>query len=581
MAIRNDVEISDGAGPATGAGGTSIGGREPTVNPRITPQEQARRDRLIQEARERNRTQPRSNVNTGYGTSYNPGAPGSVNPAFQLPEYDRRNQFIWDQLANINREVPGSQYVSAGPGALAGQTQIQAANPSLLPQLGAAQQMQAAQAGPAALGQASMASAGKIANLSPTQIAQLGAAQQAQDSAVRADQMSALGYQGGLMRGENSIAELGARRAMDEAQSRSLGFQAGARPGQGGTAARLAAQSLGNAQAQIYRDATMAKLAERNAAAGMYGQMASNIRGQDNQLSQYNTGEQNLNQRIQAQFAQGAYGQDSAQAAARAIEQGRLGTQASIANAGYGTQASLANAGMQNDMSRYNAGLQQDASGRNMDASNLRDFQRAGMELQNNQYNTGLAQDRYTNQAGLDQNRNLFNAGQQNDMSRFNAGNEQQNNQFNVQAALQGRGLDDSRMINLFNQGTNLAGMQMQGGMAYNSMLNQNQENMRDRENRLQMIRLQAQLGKQDQPSFWERLGGAALGIGGGLAGLAISGGNPLGAAAGAGIGNGLSGLLGGSRPDSSLGGIDYGMFDAPTDYSTPYNPPNDYGGWR
>jgi hypothetical protein len=99
----------------------------------------------------------------------------------------------------------------------------------------------------------------------------------------RNDQRAVLDRLHRQMNGQDSQSAAELQRSYGQATGNQLGIAASARPGQGPMAARIAAQNVGRMQAGMAGDQALAGIAERNAATGMYGQLAGMARGQDMQ----------------------------------------------------------------------------------------------------------------------------------------------------------------------------------------------------------------------------------------------------------------------------------------------------------
>lgn len=107
-------------------------------------------------------------------------------------------------------------------------------------------------------------------------------------SDFRGAQSSVLDYLNGQMRGQNSLSREQLRRDTDRNISQQQAIAAGARPGNAAMASRIAAQNAGLAQSGMAGDAAMAGIAERNAAANSYANVAGQARGQDINQTQVN-----------------------------------------------------------------------------------------------------------------------------------------------------------------------------------------------------------------------------------------------------------------------------------------------------
>jgi hypothetical protein len=237
----------------------------------------------------------------------------------------------------------------------------------------------------------------RIGATSPTRIAQVGPAATAADSAFRGGQQDVSSYLGSLMRGENSVAALQGSRALGELIAAQRSMAAGAAGGNRAAAARIAAQNIGRIGADIAGRTLEAQLGERNAASQALGQVLGQARGQDLSLSQFNAGQGNQLGALQAQLAQGAYGQDAAAALQRALAQGQLSGQIGMFNTGQANQAAATQAGLTQQTSLANAQLGQQASLANAGAANAAASQQAGLDQQAGQFNVSAA----LQQAGL------------------------------------------------------------------------------------------------------------------------------------------------------------------------------------
>lgn len=420
--------------------------------------------------------------------------------------------------------------------------------------------MAAGSASAAHLGPAERAQFASIDPLERANAAAIPGLERAQDSSLRAQQQAAIDYQGSLMRGENSVAAMQAKRMRDQAMRQQLAMAASARPGQGAMAQRVAAQQQARISADIAGRTLEAQLAERNAAANMFGQMASAARGQDIGLNQFNAQQGNQQNQMQAGFQQqaglanasafnqraqqqaGLQQQAALQNAAMANQQAQvgaqLGTQASIANAANQTQAGIAQGQMQGQMAMFNAGqtnaqqlaqaqMAQQMGLANMSAENQRAFEQAQMFQQGQQFNTSQGNAYNLAAAQMQQQGNQFDASQTNAAAMEQARLSQQSNQFNVGAGLQQQGMNDQMMANLLSQ--QLGGMQLtqQQQLAIAGMLNQQK-----------LTQMAIDGGKPPDPSLFQNiLGGGATGAGAG----AVAGpwGALIGGVAGVGLGIG------------------------------------------
>jgi hypothetical protein len=513
--------------------------------------------------------------------------------AFGVPGADDLKS-RWDQYGtNVqNRTTPQVNAPVLGQAAIASPTTIGPAAQTKVPKLGPTERVAvpklpaAAQAamptfGPAAsaAGLAGRSSAGYAApvTLDPYQVAKqatLNPAAQAADSSARANQVEALDYQGALMRGEKSVAaiQMARNREAARAAQRSLSYQA--RPGQQGMAMRLAGQNMARIETDMASREAEARLAERNAAAALYGQFAQGLRGQDLSLNQFNAGESNKTDIARAGLQQSAYNLDASNALQRNISQGQITAGLNTANAGFQTQSSIANAANQTNL----AGVQ-------MQGQNALNIAKGETGAQVGMFNTGQKNNMAISGADLALKANTFNAGEANQTSRvaadlaarvgmantaetnatsraqaniasnegmFNAG---QTNTWNMDAAklktstdianagltMQGYGQQDAAMANVLNGQTNIAGMQQAGSIAQQKLNEDRFAAILNSDTTLAAIKAQ-------QPADWERY----LAMGMGIMGFAVGG--PTGAAVGYQVGNKLTDM--GPLAGGSNGGI-------------------------
>jgi hypothetical protein len=309
----------------------------------------------------------------------------------------------------------------------------------------------------------------QIAATPTTRIAQLAAALQAGDSAFRGGQQDVAGYLGGLMRGDNSVAGLQGRRALDEVLAAQRGMAAGATGSNRAAALRAASQNVGRASAEIAGRTLEAQLGERNAASQALDQLLGQARGQDLSLSQFNAGQGNQLAALQAQLAQGAYGQDATAALQRALAQGQLSGQIGMFNTGQANQAAATQ-----------AGFTQQANLANAAALNQSSLANAQLAQQASLANAGAANAAASQQAGLDQ----------------------QAGQFNVSSQLQKEAMNDDYLLGLLSQ--QLGGMQLdQQGDALAQAL---KIALMDDATKRYGIDSQVSMNEANQPGFWDKL---------------------------------------------------------------------------
>lgn len=125
-------------------------------------------------------------------------------------------------------------------------------------------------------------------------------APQAADSDFREYQRQSLDRLGRLARGEDSLTAGQLQMQQDQMANQQRGLAAGAAPGNAGAAQRWAAQNIARGRQGLGFNQAMAGIAERNAATGALGQLATGARGQDIQRNEFNVGanqaQQGLNQ---------------------------------------------------------------------------------------------------------------------------------------------------------------------------------------------------------------------------------------------------------------------------------------------
>lgn len=145
------------------------------------------------------------------------------------------------------------------------------------------------------------AAAFRAENRKPGQaVGSTAAGAQAQDSSFRAQQSQALERLGLLASGQDSLALPQFQRANNQniAQQRSLA--ASASPGNAAAMARLASQNIGRMGTGFGARAAELGIQERNAATNALGMLASQARGQDQSLNQFNAGARQQNQQFNA-----------------------------------------------------------------------------------------------------------------------------------------------------------------------------------------------------------------------------------------------------------------------------------------
>lgn len=297
-----------------------------------------------------------------------------------------------------------------------------------------------------------------------------GPAVQAQDSAVRGNLLDALQYQGGLMKGENSVAALQYKRLSDQAMAGQMSMQASARPGQAAMAQRLAAQNMGRISGDMAGRLQEAQLAERNAAAQQYGNLGGLIRGQDNQLGMFNAGEQNQTGRLNAQLGTQVNMGNANNATSTNIAQGQLSGQIGMFNAGQKNQTNWKQGDLTQQNNQFNAG-----------EGNKVNIEQGRIDTSNNQFNAGEANKGIFQQADIDAKTGMFNAGERNTADRA------RDILFTDLERIKQKNLKDYQ----------------DGLISYDQMLNSNSENRAQRENLLNIAKIQAQAGN---PSMLEKI---------------------------------------------------------------------------
>lgn len=296
--------------PMGGAGATAGGGgiMETRLGDENDPYQVQRQQALARIAAQRN------SMLHPAATSPVPGAPGPGpaidQAAFGMPGYDSYIQRLQANAASAaGRAAPGM----AGP------------------QMGALSTYAGAHLGPAG-----MASAAPV-----------GSAQMAGDSAFRGDQAGAIDYQRGLMTGRNSVAGMAADRERDALFRQQRAMAAGATGSDRARAQRVAAQNMGMIGGDMAGRALEAQQAERSAAAGALGSLATAARGGDLSREQFNADAANTNSRLGAQL---------------------------------GTTVNLANQDATNKYGLAQAGFDQQAGLTAADAANQRQYQQAGFD---------------------------------------------------------------------------------------------------------------------------------------------------------------------------------------------------------
>jgi hypothetical protein len=480
------------------------------------------------------------------------------------PAMAARNSLIDGLLGGAQgRVAPQAAGATLGPLERAQMASLSPLQRAEAARLGAAATGTAARLGPAAtaggvsisgatataaeLAAAERATAATIDPLERAQMAALSPLERAQDSAFRAQQQEAANFLGGLMRGDNSVAAIQAKRQGDMLMRQQLAMAAGARPGQGASAQRMAAQNQARLGADLAGRTLEAQLAERNAAASQYANITGQARGQDLSLAQFNAGAANqygqfqaglqqqtnlanaaaFNQRAatQAGFQQQASLQNAAEANRQAQVGAQLGTQANIASAQNQTSASIAagqananigiaNAQSQNQMSLAQAQMGQQMSLANMGAENQRAFEQANLAQQASQFNAAQGNSFNLTAAQMAQQNAQFNAGAANTFSLEQARMAQQAGQFNVGAQLQQQGMNDAFTSNLLGQQLGTMSLQQQGQLSQAQMAQQ----LLMQGNQIEANRILAQMGidasQANQPGFWDKLFSGIVGAG-------------------------------------------------------------------
>jgi hypothetical protein len=318
---------------------------------------------------------------------------------------------------------------------------------------------------------------------------------------VRGNLMEALDYQGGLMRGERSVAALQMARARERAMANQRSLAASARPGTVAAAQRNAALNSGMIAGDMAGREAEARLAERNAAAKVYGDLGGQIREGDNRLSMFNTDATN-----QRSLAQGGITKD--------INLGNadMSTRASIATAGNQTQASVANSQNSLQQALENARLQQDAAVRNSEANALRDYRQGTINTDISKYNAGEENMHDYRQGTLDMDWSKFNTGEANTWNKNEADRRQQNNQFNTSSGIEQLRNNDTATTNLLQQQNQLIGLQQDGTIKFQGVLAQYGLADREAEIRVKLAQMGIDANAAMQPSTWERILGMIVG---------------------------------------------------------------------
>lgn len=271
-----------------------------------------------------------------------------------------------------------------------------------------------------------------------------------------------MNYQHGLMTGEQSIAGMKAKREQDALVAAQAGMAAGASPSERARMQRIAGQNMASIGQEMAGRTLEAQLAERQAAAGAYGQLAGQGRAGDLQLGTFNAQQANENSRLGAQL---------------------------------GTSVNLANAGAQNQAGLAQAGFNQQAGLAGMDAANQRQYQQAGF------------------QANADQ----FTAGAQNNAALQQGQMDIQTQQSNVEAQLRQLGYNDAQIQQMMGLQERANEAQQQGNLAYEKgelekyLAATNNAGAMQRvsaENTAAMARL-----KEQQPDLWEKIASGAMSV--------------------------------------------------------------------
>lgn len=456
-----------------------------------------------------------------------PGQDPGTDPAlYQYPNYDSRQADISGYLDDVNnRQAPQitaqptmplatSSYTPVGQAAQIAPTQL-AATPTLGP-------YSQASGGSASGGSAQAQQAANV-TLDPAVLAQ--------DSAVRGNLMEALNYQGGLMRGENSVAALQMARDRDYAMAQQMAAARSARPGNAVGAQAQAALNQGLLSGDFASRLAEAQLAERNAAATQYGQLGGTIRGQDLGLSEFNAGAQNTRN-----LAQGQISKDIG------IANAGYGTQASIASANNATQASIASANNATAASIANAKNSLDAAMKRGDWESAAAINKMIQDAEGNRQQANMQTNVSINDANNNLQNSQYNAGATNQYNENNRSYQTGVDLSNANLQMQSRTEADQTRNALLNLRNDIDKGQLQGNMTLGDVLARYGITRLEGSIREKLTQMGIDARKAMQPTTWERVIGAATGLLGAAApliGAAIAG--PAGAAAGAGIGVGLN----------------------------------------
>lgn len=430
---------------------------------------------------------------------------------FDLPNYEERDAKIDGYLDKINnRERITSPGATLDPVKLADKVQIQRTDPITGYTMGPLERVTAQKIAPGSKAGGASAS-GATATAQQAAAVLLDPAAQAADSAVRAQQMEALGYQGRLMRGEDSVAALQMARDRDRAIAAQRGMAAGARPGLTALAARNAAANTGRLQGDFAGRLAEAQLAERKEAANQYGTIANSVRGQDNQLSEFNTDATNTRS-----LAQGGITKDinlgNAQFGTQAsIATAGNKTNASIATANNSTQASIANAANSTQIGIHDARNALEAGTTNANNALDRDWKQGQMYNDIGKYNATNAQETNLKQAGLDTDVNLANATSQNNWGVNDARIKQDNMIANMNSGADQVRNNDTATGNLLNIQSGNAQAQQGGSIKFEQVLAD--YGLQERRGEIEIILKQMGIDadKAMQPGIWERIVGAVV----------------------------------------------------------------------
>jgi hypothetical protein len=136
------------------------------------------------------------------------------------------------------------------------------------------------------------------------QTAQAGPAAQAGFSDMRGDQRGVMDMLRGWADGRDSVAALAGANATNRAMANQRSMAAGARPGQGAMAMRQAGMNAAKAATDIGAATQQAQIQERQGAAQALGHLATQGRGQDENLGMFNTRETNQGNQFDAGLRQ-------------------------------------------------------------------------------------------------------------------------------------------------------------------------------------------------------------------------------------------------------------------------------------